>query len=63
MTYAHRSGCSTNLSLEVFGDKWSVLILGGPKVTDLLLSCGELPEPVQALGIPARCRQRKSGHR
>ena len=23
----HRSGCPINLSLEVFGDKWSLLIL------------------------------------
>ncbi|GAA1267047.1 transcriptional regulator [Planotetraspora silvatica] len=27
MTKAHRSGCPINLSLEVFGDKWSLLIL------------------------------------
>ncbi|GAA4591947.1 helix-turn-helix domain-containing protein [Planotetraspora phitsanulokensis] len=27
MTKAHRSGCPVNLSLEVFGDKWSLLIL------------------------------------
>ncbi|GII28571.1 winged helix-turn-helix transcriptional regulator [Planotetraspora mira] len=27
MTQAHRSGCPINLSLEVFGDKWSLLIL------------------------------------
>ena len=27
MTNAHRSGCPINLSLEVFGDKWSLLIL------------------------------------
>ncbi|MGH3661921.1 MAG: winged helix-turn-helix transcriptional regulator, partial [Micromonosporaceae bacterium] len=27
MTAAHRSGCPINLSLEVFGDKWSLLIL------------------------------------
>ncbi|MDH2429169.1 helix-turn-helix domain-containing protein [Sphaerisporangium sp. TRM90804] len=27
MTDAHRSGCPINLSLEVFGDKWSLLIL------------------------------------
>lgn len=27
MTDAHRSGCPINLSLEVFGDRWSLLIL------------------------------------
>lgn len=27
MNDAHRSGCPINLSLEVFGDKWSLLIL------------------------------------
>lgn len=27
MVNAHRSGCPINLSLEVFGDKWSLLIL------------------------------------
>ncbi|WEX77899.1 helix-turn-helix transcriptional regulator [Sinorhizobium numidicum] len=27
MTDDHRSGCPINLSLEVFGDKWSLLIL------------------------------------
>ena len=27
MAEAHRSGCPINLSLEVFGDKWSLLIL------------------------------------
>jgi DNA-binding HxlR family transcriptional regulator len=27
MTEAHRSGCPINLSLEVFGDKWSLLVL------------------------------------
>jgi len=27
MDAAHRSGCPINLSLEVFGDKWSLLIL------------------------------------
>jgi hypothetical protein len=27
MTEAHRSGCPVNLPLEVFGDKWSLLIL------------------------------------
>lgn len=27
MTDEHRSGCPINLSLEVFGDKWSLLIL------------------------------------
>jgi hypothetical protein len=27
MTNAPRSGCPINLSLEVFGDKWSLLIL------------------------------------
>lgn len=27
MTEAHRSGCPINLSLEVFGDRWSLLIL------------------------------------
>jgi DNA-binding HxlR family transcriptional regulator len=27
MTNAHCSGCPINLSLEVFGDKWSLLIL------------------------------------
>ncbi len=27
MTNAHRSWCPINLSLEVFGDKWSLLIL------------------------------------
>ncbi|MEQ4206315.1 helix-turn-helix domain-containing protein [Actinopolymorpha sp. B9G3] len=27
MTEAHRSGCPINLSLEIFGDKWSLLIL------------------------------------
>jgi DNA-binding HxlR family transcriptional regulator len=27
MNDAHRSGCPINLSLEIFGDKWSLLIL------------------------------------
>jgi DNA-binding HxlR family transcriptional regulator len=27
MSDAHRSGCPINLSLEIFGDKWSLLIL------------------------------------
>lgn len=27
MTAAHRSGCPINLSLEIFGDRWSLLIL------------------------------------
>jgi len=27
MDNAHRSGCPINLSLEVFGDKWSLLVL------------------------------------
>lgn len=27
MNTAHRSGCPINLSLEVFGDKWSLLVL------------------------------------
>ena len=27
MTDDHRSGCPINLSLEVFGDKWSLLII------------------------------------
>lgn len=27
MADAHRSGCPINLSLEIFGDKWSLLIL------------------------------------
>ncbi|WP_026874363.1 winged helix-turn-helix transcriptional regulator [Jiangella gansuensis] len=27
MTDGHRSGCPINLSLEVFGDRWSLLIL------------------------------------
>lgn len=27
MTNVHRSGCPINLSLEVFGDRWSLLIL------------------------------------
>lgn len=27
MTNAHRSGCPINLSLKIFGDKWSLLIL------------------------------------
>jgi DNA-binding HxlR family transcriptional regulator len=27
MNNGHRSGCPINLSLEVFGDKWSLLIL------------------------------------
>jgi DNA-binding HxlR family transcriptional regulator len=27
MTDAHRSGCPINLSLEVFGDKWSLILL------------------------------------
>ncbi|QCI67394.1 winged helix-turn-helix transcriptional regulator [Phreatobacter stygius] len=27
MDHAHRSGCPINLSLEIFGDKWSLLII------------------------------------
>jgi DNA-binding HxlR family transcriptional regulator len=27
MDHAHRSGCPINLSLELFGDKWSLLVL------------------------------------
>jgi DNA-binding HxlR family transcriptional regulator len=43
MTNAHRSGCPINLSLEVFGDKWSLLILrdmifGGPRHFRVLLN-------------------------
>lgn len=46
MDQAHRSGCPINLSLEVFGDKWSLIILremifGGKRHFRELLRCME----------------------